>query len=338
MTKEKKLKELEKLKQKRNKDLENNDIVYEALDSTLKSNKINHVPLYAGLKVQRIFSGYKLHVLNETPKYYKNEDGEELEVFVRPVIFAPNHVRKKDIEMIMEALKRQVILLSGDFENVHGTFSGSALEKNGIIYFDMEDKLDRKNVREVEKQVLNKNQCLLKFFEASWNLSPNLLLYKGYYSLVQTAIDTNALVIPVAFEQPVKFDMTDKDIYIKFGKPIDYSEIYCDKTPYSRVVIKRELSHEEKKEAIENLRSDIATLLYDIFSEYCNEKRDDLPEGYFEKYKEKVLSEWYFNEDDISKKHFVDKSVVEQEDAFKHLKDIDLSKSSAFLFSKRNHH
>lgn len=378
---EKNKKELERLKKQRDNDIKSSNAVYEARKSTLKKNKRYHWPLFFGLKAQRILSGYKIHVLNELPKTYTNAQNEELNTFDRPIIFAPNHVRKKDIETLLEVFKKHVILLSGDFENLHGTLSGSLLEKNGIIYFDMDDPYnnvdlkrdkkyleeleeyikikndpilieeyenelkkynkkieniinDRKNVKEVERQVLNTGNDIMKFFEASWDLFPNLLVCNGYYSLVQTAVDTNALVIPVIYEQPVDFDMNDKNIYIKFGKPIDYLEKYGID---DNVKTKIKLTHEEKKEGIQELRDQLATLLYEILEEHCAVRRKDIPKDYWEKYKKHVLSEWYFNEDDINKKHFVDKTITEQKDAFEHLNHLQLNKNNAFLLNKRNH-
>ncbi len=377
--KEKLKKELEDLKKRRNEAIKSKKNVYEADENTLKSNKKYHWPLFFGLKIQRVFSGYKLHVLNELPKTYVNAKKEELNVFDRPIIFAPNHVRKKDIEMLLEVIKKHVILLSGDFENLHGTFSGLMLEKNGIIYFDMENPYDnddlkkdekylkeleeyikltndpvliseyeteksnynrkieniindRENVKEVEKQVLNAGNNIIKFYEASWNLSPNKLLYDGYFSLVQTAVNTNALVIPIAFEQPVDFDMKDKDIYIKIGNPIDFCEYF------SKQKDDEPLSFSEKKIGLNIIMDKIGNLLLDILDEYAVVKRSDIPKDYWENYKKHVLSEWKFNEDDINEKHFVDKTKVEQKEVFDHLNKLEISKNNAFLLNKRNHH
>lgn len=377
--KEKLKKELEDLKKQRNEAIKNKECVYEAKESTLKSNKKYHWPLFFGLKIQRIFSGYKLHVLNELPKTYINAKQEELNVFDRPIIFAPNHVRKKDIEMLLEVIKKHVILLSGDFENLHGTFSGLMLEKNGIIYFDMKNPYDnddlkkdeeylkeleeyikltndpiliseyeaeknnynkkmeniindRENVKEVEKQVLNAGNNIIKFYEASWDLSPNKLLYDGYFSFVQTAVDTNALVIPIAFEQPVDFDMKDKHIYIKTGNPIDFCEYF------SKQKDDEPLSFSEKKMGLNIIMDRIGNLLLDILDKYAVVKRNDIPKDYWENYKKHVLSEWKFTEDDINEKHFVDNTKAEQKNVFNHLNTLEINKNNAFLLNKRNHH
>ena len=333
MDKKEKLKtKLEQLKKQRDDDIKAGRCVYEARESTLKSNKKYHWPLFWGLKIQRIFSGYKLHVLNELPKTYINAQKKELNTFDRPIIFAPNHVRKKDIEMLLEAIKKHVILLSGDFENLHGTFSGSLLEKNGIIYLDMDDPKDRKNVKEVEKQVLNTGNNIIKFYEASWDLSSNKLLYDGYFSLVQTAVDTNALIIPVAYEQPVNLNMKDNNVYIKFGEPIDFCEYFSNKKD------DKTLSFEEKRLGLNIIMDRIGDLLLDILNEYSKVKRDEIPVDYWENYKKYVLSEWYFTEEDVNRKHFIDKNIIEQKDVFEHLNNLDVNKNNAFLLNKRNHH
>ena len=73
LRKEKLKKELEYLKKQRDDDIKTGNTVYEAKEDTLKQNKKYHWPLFYGLKAQRNFSGYKLHVLNKLPKYYYTE-------------------------------------------------------------------------------------------------------------------------------------------------------------------------------------------------------------------------------------------------------------------------
>lgn len=258
----------------------------------------------------RILNGYKLNV-NKTVQ----------DISDRPIIIAPNHVRKQDIEIIMEAIPFHMFLLSGDFDNVHGTISGSMLEKNGIVYFDMNDKKDRNNVKKTIKDVLNNKINLLWFYEGSWNLSPNKPYYNGKYFMVEAAIESNALVLPVSF------DMIGKEAYVNIGNFIDFRKKYGY----------RQLSHEEKKEALDEIMGQIGSGLFDIWENRGITRRDELSDNYFEDYKKEVLSEWYFSEEDIEKKHFRDKNYVSKEEAFNHLKTMKLTKNNAFLFSKRNH-
>ena len=321
----------------------------------------------------------------------------------RPIIFAPNHVRMQDIEVQMEATPIHQVLLSGDYENVHGTLAGQLLEKNGIAYFDMRnpyekeelkkienyinelqelikileefdsdtlallDELnfenvkynkiknnivnDRKNIKSIIRDILLASYNMLWYYEGTWCVSPNNPYNDGSYQIVETAIDTNSIVVPVIF------DMIDhKKAVIRYGEPIDYRAIYGN----------RKLSHEEKIKGLDILKGQIGKGIIDIWEENSYTYRDDLVKQYapdlynyptpekafaFEKapkygvlhacwdeYLEKILSEWEFTLDDLESKRFKDKTKVEQEDVFNHLYTMKPNMNNAFLFSKRNHH
>ena len=358
----------------------------------IRENEKLHKTLFNIVKLSRILSGCSkdfpskkfIKKLKEDPKYTN-----------RPIIFAPNHVRKQDIEILMEAIPEHMILLSGDYENVHGDIGGVLLEKNGIIYFDMENpyksdylinyrkyieelaeyiKLtknkdlikeyintkkiydniikgtlnDRDNVKKTIRDILNTSYNMLWFYEGSWNLSQNKPYYDGNYFMVEAAIDTDAIVLPVSYD--LIENKFGKKAVVRFGNPIDYRNIYGN----------RKLSDVEKKEALDILKGEIGKNIISIWEDYSFVNRDILKkkygrspsieedltldykrkaplEAYFDKYVEKVLGEWHFNEEEIENKHFKDDSIVEQKDAFKHLDNIKLNKNNAFLASKRNH-
>ena len=318
----------------------------------------------------------------------------------RPIIFASNHVRMQDIAIEMEAIYNHMVLLSGDFKNVHSDISGKLLEKNGIIYFDMQDpyndvelisdkqyleelneyinitnsdvlkeeyeiqlkkynnKLqniinDRKNVKSIISDVLTNGYNMLWYYEGSWNFSENKPYYDGYNYIVQAAVDTNAIVVPIAFDIIDNGHLFNRrKACVRFGKPIDYRRIYGNKL----------LSKEEKNEGLDLLKGQIGyELMFNIWKEHSAVKRDVLAKmyskkltaqdyfvpdykrpsplrSYWDKYIKKALKEWKFTEEDIEKKHFVDKDVVEQKDVLKHLDNLNLNKNNAFLLSKRNHH
>ena len=285
-------------------------------------------------------------------KDYYSGMKEELKKYEgRPIIFAPNHVRMQDIEIQMEACPFHQVLLSGDYENVHGSAAGTLLEKNGIIYFDMTDKEDRKNVQNVICDVLKNNYNMLWYFEGTWCVSPNKPYNDGSYQIVQTAIDTNAIVVPIAFDM-----INHKTAVIKYAKPIDYNAIYG----------KKELTRKEKIEALDILKGMIGNSLFEIWDEYGHVNRDDLvkkyaPEllqypsieeafefkapnkygvlhKYWDEYIERILSEWKFTLDELEEKRFKSNDKESQEEVFNHLYTLKPNKNNAFLFSKRNHH
>ena len=358
----------------------------------IRKNEKLHNTLYNLIKLARIFN----RCSKDFPsKEYIQKLRENEEYKNRPIIVAPNHVRKQDIEIIMEAMPEHMILLSGDYENVHGDIGGVLLEKNGIIYFDMENPYesdfikrkeeylrelkeyidltnnedlikeytkekkiydnviksalnDRANVKNTIRDILNTGYNMLWFYEGSWNLSQNKPYYDGSYFMVEAAIDTDAIVLPVAYDLTMQDNK--KIAVVKFGEPIDYRKIYGN----------RKLSKEDKKEALDILKGEIGKELLDIWYEYNFINRDSLYkkygrvpnmeedlthdfyrkaplEAYYEEYEKKVLSEWHFTKEELEAKHFVDKSIVSKEEAFDHLSKIKLNKNNAFLASKRNH-
>ena len=340
---ENKQKVFEKIKNDRNQRILQNkqSIELKKIRENLKWHKILRMLI-------KINNGY----IEKMNKDYYTGLKEELSIYEgRPIIFAPNHVRMQDIEVQMEACPFHQVLLSGDYMNVNGSLAGILLEKNGIVYFDMNDKSDRKNVQNVIYDILQNNYNLLWYYEGTWCVSPNKPYNDGSFQIVQTAIDTNAIVVPIAF------DMVDNKIaVIKYDKPIDYNAIYG----------KRKLTVEEKIEALDLLKGMIGKSLFEIWDEYNHVNRDDLVRKYapelldypnleetfefkppnkygvlhkcWDEYLEKILSEWNFTLEDLEEKRFKANDVVSQEEVFSHLYKIKPSKNNAFLFSKKNHH
>lgn len=359
----------------------------------IKKNLYLHNTLYFGIKLVRNLGlcGKDFPDRNFIEKLYE----EHPEYKGRPIIFAPNHVRKQDAETILEAIKPHMALLSGDYENLHRNIGGPLIEKNGVIYFNMENPYknedlvrDKRYIEELEEYISITNSDILKeelkrekkdynsklnnivndrknikvtirdvqkafinmlwYYEGSWNLSENKPIYDGYFEMVQTAVDTNAIVIPISYDL-VKNGMFKKAV-VRVGSAIDFREKYGN----------RVLTSNEKKEGLELIKSEILDNLFDIWEKYSKVKRDELAKKYgrkpslaedlthdfkrksplvscHEEYKKKVLSEWYFTEDDIDKKHYVDQDAITKEDAFSHLDSLILNKNNAFLASKRNH-
>lgn len=359
----------------------------------IKKNIKYHNILYYAIKLVRILSLCK----NDFPKrdYLDELYKKHPEYKARPIIFAPNHLRKDDTQHILEAIEPHMALLSGDYENLHRNIGGPLIEKNGIIYFDMtnyyeteELKEDRKYIEELEEYIKLTNSLELKeelqnelnkynykinnivndrdnvktvisetlnnlinilwFYEGSWNLSDNKPYYDGNFYMVQAAIDTNALVVPVSYEL-IQNGIFKKSV-VKLSEPIDFRKIYG----------KKQLTIEEKKEGLDIIKGLIGNNLFNIWEKYSKVSRDKLYEkygkrpnieddlthdfkrsapllSYYDEYKNNILKEWYFTLEEIEKKHFVDKDIVSSKDAFSHLDSLILNKNNAFLASKRNH-
>ena len=335
-------KDFEKIKKMRDERILNGESAIELEE--IRKNLKWHGALHALIKVNN-------SVVEKMKKDYYSGLKEELKKYDgRPIIFAPNHVRMQDIEVQMEACPFHQVLLSGDYENVHGSLAGGLLEKNGIVYFDMNDKQDRKNVQSVICDILNHNYNMLWYYEGTWCVSANKPYNDGSIQIVQTAIDTNAIVVPIAF------DMIDHKIaVIKYSEPIDYCAIYG----------KRKLTTKEKIEALDILKGLIGKSLFEIWNEYGPINRDDLVEKYapellqypspeeafefcppdkygvlhkcWDEYVEKILSEWNFSLEELEEKRFKGNDLESPEDVYVHLYKLKPNKKNAFLLSKRNH-
>lgn len=217
----------------------------------------------------------------------------------RPIIFAISHIGKFDIETVAEFLPH-FFLLSGDYENLHGTSSGSLLEMHGIIYFDMDDNVDRKNVKEVSKQVLSSGNNMLWCIEGTHNFSPNQLLQNCPYGIVEVAEKSGAVILPIGVQQ-----FNDINFFVKIGKLIDPIEIR------SNFYLNNE---KMKKEGIEIIRSGIATEVYSIITSQGVTKRKDISEQTHEDYIANRLNEWAFTREDVERKKFVPPYIIPDEE------------------------
>ena len=212
----------------------------------------------------------------------------------RPIIYVPTHIGKFDIEMIYQALNDHAVLFSADEDLLIHTIDNIILKAIGVIYFDHKDKIDTKNAFEIFKSTLKSGYNGIIFPESIWNTSPNQLIYEIKYGAIKAAIETNALIVPIAINQERnKFKINkgepfDVLNYIKEGKSIDDSI----------------------NEATVDLRNILASLKMEIFLSQNSIKRIDLPKNYAKKFFYDIYKEYpWFDENEIEgRKFYIDKS------------------------------
>ena len=234
----------------------------------------------------------------------------------RPIIFAPTHVGKFDIEVSAVGIKDHFYLLSGDYENLQGIIDGKFLLVNGVIFFNEKVKSDRIEVAGRMINHLNSGGNLMYFPEGAWNLKPELPVLPCYWGIVDIAQKSNAIVVPVAIEQ------YGKRFKINIGKNIDMLEYGFGDT--------------EKSKAITDLRDAMATLKWEIWETEPQLKRNELKGDEWDRYVKTRLSEWNFSFRHIEKLIYTPKNICSTENAFLHLKEIIPSKKNIFLYNKNN--
>ena len=156
-----------------------------------RTRVVMHPLLWTAVSVQNFINGFKSKILlnKKVPKTNK------------PIIFCITHIGKHDIEVCSQLLKKHYYLLSGDFENLHGTFEGTFLELNGIIFLNKYDKEDKTRSKEVSVETLKKGGNIMWFPEGIWNLSPNQPVLPLPFGIIEVAIKADAVIVPVAIEQ-----------------------------------------------------------------------------------------------------------------------------------------
>lgn len=264
-----------------------------------KPHKVLHFFLHQLMKISRIAAGIKVIKLNEKLPIMPPE---------MPVIFVITHVGKNDIAVFNEVVERHFTILSGDYESLHNNVEGFITALNGVLFFDMNSKTDRKSVESRVEQILTRGDNILCSMEAAWNLSPNTLCAKLFPGMIRCAIRSNAAIVPIGIER------FNRKLYgINVGNRFfsDWSSISAD-----------------DKEAIlkvaQELRQAMAEAKFELYLDarlqpLITYRRRDIGEydSYLQNFKNDILSEWTFTEKDIQSKRFHDKT--EPEHAFSYI-------------------
>lgn len=243
------------------------------------------------MSLSRIVSGAKVKIIN------KNMPENDLD---KPIIFVLSHVGKDDQIIFNEAIKKHYTILSGDYENLHNNIEGFITKLNGVIFFDMNSKEERKNVIHRVSQKLKEKDNILCSMEAAWNLSPNSIVNKLFPGMVYSASETGALILPVAIER------FNSKLY-----SINVSDMYFDPKKFFENV---ELNKKNVDEYTEKIRQKLADLKFQTYyDKYIYNKiftkRTEI--GDYDKaeeeFKKDILKGWNFDENDIERKGYIRK-------------------------------
>ena len=277
------------------------------------------------IKSRRILNNQTLTIYDKKNKQKMIKEQE------RPIIFAVTHTGKYDIEIVNEAIKKSYYLLSDDEEYMYRTIDGFITDWNGVIYVDSDyDKVtpdnpvsDTQVALETSIKVLKAGANIMWYPESIWNLSPNLLVLGCKYGIIKAAVESNAVILPIAIDQRGE---KDKDFYVNIGNFI-YPE---------NLKIKDINDKKRQIEAVNELRDILATLKWEIWESFKVESREAITDDYYEKFIEKKISEWpFFTIGAIRKREYTPSSIVPEEEAFEHLNNINYNLNNAFLMKSK---
>lgn len=192
------------------------------------------------MKVQRILRGQKMHILNEGPNCSR-----------KSALYVINHSCRYDIPFACEIIGRRSNVLVG--KQRLEFIDRLCFVLNGVIWVDRHSTIDKKKASHRMQELLLKNENVLMFPEATWNLEPSKPMLPMYWGCIDIARRASVPIVPLVLEYK------GKDCYVKFGEPI-----YVKKT-------------DEKTAKFEELSEVMATLRWEIwekFSIVCRKEVD----------------------------------------------------------------
>ncbi len=276
---------------------------------TVALKQFLHYILVLLVKIERIFRQQKIKIVNKDALNIISEING-------PIIFAPTHCGKFDIQVLTEVLwKYRWSLLSGDYNWLPGTVEGCWLKFNGVIYVNRDDKVWRNKAKQDMIAHLKNGGNMMMYPEGTWNLSPNLPVLPLFRGIADVAIETNATIIPFAQE----IDDSTKTYYVKVGEPI-----------FPRV---------EAIALIDKIKNQMAELKWSLAETLPFCKTDYDKENLYtewDKYIETRVSECSYYSFELSWKYArKEKWQIEREQINADLSNIHPTMQNAFLFNKR---
>lgn len=112
----------------------------------------------------------------------------------KPIIFSVTHIGFYDVEVVLQAIRKHVYMLSADEEKMYRIFDGWLFDANGVIYVDPKDKADKRVAFEAAVRSLREGRCLMWYPEGTWNLSPNRVILPIHYGIIEAAAKADALI------------------------------------------------------------------------------------------------------------------------------------------------
>lgn len=267
----------------------------------------------AGNDIQRVLMLHKmiyplLKLIFKSVRKHKFVYLNKMPEFTSNAIFAVNHSCKNDIPYACEAIGQQCYVLVG--KQPLNLIDRLFFNINGTIWVDRKDKRSRKDSANAMVDLLNKGANILIFPEGTWNLTPSKPMLPLYWGIIDVAKQARKPIIPVVLEY------SGDTCFVSFG------ECICvDKG-------------DDKSSKINELTDSLATLKWLLWEKVPNI-------GYASEYEwlsemRKRITE--YPKLDIKYEMSVIRQIYDTDDfVFKHLADLQASRSNAFLFNKRNH-
>ena len=233
----------------------------------------------------------------------------------QPLIFAPTHSFREDIEHAVVMANRQAYVLNGSLTQLYRSIDGVTSWLAGLIPIDRTKKESRASAKKKLVYALELGASVIMYPEGTWNKSPNQLMSGFFPGVYDVAKESGALVVPIA-------------TYRNGKKAYGIMEEAFDICAYDR------------QTGLQVLRDKLATLQYEMMEQYGQAKRTDFPYGteadaYWKNYVDDLMAQVKYYDYDVElHTKYVDKNITPPEEAFAFLETLEVKKENAFLWRR----
>ncbi|MBQ8546934.1 MAG: 1-acyl-sn-glycerol-3-phosphate acyltransferase [Lachnospiraceae bacterium] len=233
----------------------------------------------------------------------------------QPVLFAPTHGFREDVEHTVVMAKRQAYVLNGSLTQLYRSIDGITSWLAGVIPIDRTKKESRASAKKKIVYALELGASVIMYPEGTWNKSPNQLMSGFFPGIYDVAKESGALVVPIA-------------TYRNGKKAYGIMEEAFDICAYDR------------ETGLRVLRDKLATMQYEMMEQYGQAKRTDFPYGaeadaYWKQYVDDLMAQVKYYDYDVElHTKYVDKTVTSPEEVFAFMKMLEVKKENAFLLRR----
>lgn len=206
-----------------------------------------------------------------------------------PVIYLASHAFKDDVLNTVLTANDDLQIVFGNIDLFFNTLDGFFLWLYGCQLVDRYDKESRHAMKAKMNRIMECKSNILIFPEATWNLSPNKLMYNLHWGFYDVAQKNNAVVVPIitykvgekCYSRMLSeidinnIDEADKELMIKrinkyFNKAINllkligFNNKYLEKNLAEMICQINELNKENIDEKYESIKSSCLKVVNEI--------------------------------------------------------------------------
>lgn len=227
-------------------------------------------------KIHEIIHPFLLKMMSLKRKETLKIDGEFDKS--KNFLIVANHLCINDIPALAEAVKEHFYVLVSDEDK--NTFNGKCLDLNGVKWVTRTNKESRSDSKKHLINELKGGKSYAMYPEATWNLSPNLLMLPMNYGCIDIALKSNVDILPVV----TFFDR--KTRYSTIGKPYTPKNDLVESITDLRNIMATMVFEQMKKSFEERYKSGDDSVYKQIIDgrEYYYEKRENISGNYWKNY------------------------------------------------------